>query len=156
MRHKFELIFLVVSAKNKALFFLKSLQEQNITSPLTGVSNAYRSYGSYGSSLGILEFFADVYQLILLGRNGHRDSSTPYCSYQTVPKMLSCSGVCTFPITSRYLVCVTLTQVRWHHPRLPPSGNNLGTALCGYLLHVRLFAIRRAPSGAGAKPTSPA
>jgi len=51
---------------------------------------------------------------------------------------------------------VTLTQVRWHHPRLPPSGNNLGTALRRYPLHVRLFAIRRAPSSAGAKPTSPA
>ena len=59
VRHKFELIFLEVSAKNKALFFLKSLRKQNITSPLTGVSDAYRSYGSYGSSLGILKFFAD-------------------------------------------------------------------------------------------------
>jgi len=60
VRHKFELIFLEVSAKNKALFFFKSLQEQNITSPPTGVSNAHGSYGSYGSSLGILKFFADV------------------------------------------------------------------------------------------------
>ena len=60
MRHKFELIFLEVSAKNKALFFLKSLREQNITSPLMGVSDAYGSYGSYGSSLGILKFFANV------------------------------------------------------------------------------------------------
>ena len=62
MRHKFELIFLEVSAKNKALFFFKSLREQNITS-LTGVSDAYGSYGSYGSSLGILKFFADEVSL---------------------------------------------------------------------------------------------
>jgi len=60
VRHKFELIFLEVSAKNKALFFFQSLQEQNITSPLTGVSDTYWSYRSYGSSLGILKFFADV------------------------------------------------------------------------------------------------
>ena len=60
MRHKFKLIFLEVSAKNKALFFFKSLWEQNITSPLTGGSDAYGSYGSYGSSLGILKFFVDV------------------------------------------------------------------------------------------------
>ena len=59
MRHKFELIFLEVSAKNKAHFFFKFLREQNITSPLTGVSDAYGSYGSYGSSLEILKFFAD-------------------------------------------------------------------------------------------------
>jgi len=59
VRHKFELIFLEVSAKNKELFFFKSLQEQNITSPLTGVSNAYGSYRSYGSFLGILKYFAD-------------------------------------------------------------------------------------------------
>ena len=38
-------------------FFSKSLQEQNITSPLTGVSDAYGSYGSTGSSF---RFFADV------------------------------------------------------------------------------------------------
>ena len=55
------LIFLEVSAKNKALFFFKSLREQNITSPLTGVSDTYGSYGSYGSSLGILNFFDDVF-----------------------------------------------------------------------------------------------
>jgi len=36
------------------------LQEQNITSALIGVSNTYRSYGSYGSSQGILKLFADV------------------------------------------------------------------------------------------------
>jgi len=60
MRHKFELIFLEVSAKNKVHFFFKSLQEQNITSPFTGVSDTYRSYGSYWSSLGILKFFADA------------------------------------------------------------------------------------------------
>jgi len=60
VRHKFELIFLEVSAKNKALFFFKSLREQNITSPLMGVSDAYGSYGSYRSSLGILKFFADA------------------------------------------------------------------------------------------------
>jgi len=59
VRHKFKLIFLEVSAKNKALFFFKSLQEQNITSPLTEVSDAYGSYGSYGSSLEILTFLAD-------------------------------------------------------------------------------------------------
>ena len=41
------------------IFFFKSLWEQNITSPLTGVSDAYGSYRSYGSSLGILNFFAD-------------------------------------------------------------------------------------------------
>jgi len=51
---------------------------------------------------------------------------------------------------------VTLTRLRWHHPRLPPSGNNLGTALRGYLLHVRLFVTRRAPNGASTNPTSPA
>jgi len=51
---------------------------------------------------------------------------------------------------------VTLTRLRWHHPRLPPSGNNLGTAVRGYPLHVRLFVTCRTPSGASAKPTSPA
>ena len=61
MRHKFELIFLEVSAKNKALFFFKkSLWEQNITSPLIGVSDTYGSYGSYRSFLGILKFFPDT------------------------------------------------------------------------------------------------
>jgi len=54
------------------------------------------------------------------------------------------------------IVHVTLTRLRWHHPRLPPSGTNLGTALRRYPLHVRLFVTRRAPSGASAKPTSPA
>ena len=39
------------------LFFSKSLEEQNITSRLTGVSDAYRCYGSTGSSF---RFFADV------------------------------------------------------------------------------------------------
>ena len=60
VRHKFELIFLEISAKNKTHFFFKSSQEKNITSPLTGVSDAYESYGGYSSFLGILRFFADV------------------------------------------------------------------------------------------------
>jgi len=51
---------------------------------------------------------------------------------------------------------VTLTRLHWHYPRLSPSGNNLGTALRGYPLHVRLFVTRHAPSGAGAKPPNPA
>jgi len=61
VRHKFELIFLEVSAKNKALFFKKSLWEQNITPPLMGDYNAYGSYRNSGSSLGILKFFANVH-----------------------------------------------------------------------------------------------
>ena len=84
MRHKFELIFLEVSAKNKALFFFKSLREQNITSPLTGVSDAYRSYGSYGSSLGILKNFADVRPL---GEDGVRECSKNCCEIPPVTEL---------------------------------------------------------------------
>ena len=47
MRHKFELTLLEVSAKNKQLFFFKSLREQNITSPLTGVKEPIGSLGSF-------------------------------------------------------------------------------------------------------------
>jgi len=59
VRHKFELIFLEVSAKNIGLFFFKSLREQNITSPLTAVSDAYESHRRYGNSVGILKIIAD-------------------------------------------------------------------------------------------------
>jgi len=47
VRHKFELTFLEVSAKNKHLFFFKSLREQNITSPLTGVKEPIGALGSF-------------------------------------------------------------------------------------------------------------
>jgi len=46
MRHKFALTFLKVLAKNKQLFFSKSLQKQNITSPLTGVKEPMGALGS--------------------------------------------------------------------------------------------------------------
>jgi len=45
---------------------------------------------------------------------------------------------------------VTLTRFCWHHPRLSPLGNNLGTALRGFPQHVRLF-VTCAPGGAGAE-----
>ena len=47
VRHKFELTFLEVSAKNKQLFFFKSLPEQNITSALTGVKEPIGALGSF-------------------------------------------------------------------------------------------------------------
>jgi len=62
-------------------FFFKSLREQNITSPLIGVRDAYRSYGSCKSTQRILNFVADV----PVGTKGrglgdtHRDNHLQMC-----------------------------------------------------------------------------
>ena len=53
VRHKFELTFLEASAKSKPLFFFQILTRAKYN------FSSYGSYGTYQSSLGILNFFGE-------------------------------------------------------------------------------------------------